>query len=156
MRIANNHDLDFLAQCFIYFSGHLKSGETDPYVEGSPSVVDDASRAAAAHFVDNENAVALIYEIMGQPVACVLGEITRSSFPPAGLGKVGHIEVCWVAPEYRKTAIATKLVSHAEGWFRERGIDLVEVSYLARNQVAAKAWKEQGYEPFRIFSYKKL
>jgi GNAT superfamily N-acetyltransferase len=156
MRIATKNDLNFLAECFIGFPGHLKAGESDPYIQRLPSVVDESIRAAAAHFVDNENAVALIYEIDEQPIACVLGEITCSAFPAAKFGRVGHLAVCWVAPEYRKTAVTTKLVNYAEYWFREREIDLVEVSYMAKNHLAARAWKRLGYEPFRVFSYKQL
>jgi GNAT superfamily N-acetyltransferase len=156
MRIANKNDLNFLAECFIDISGHLKTGEADPYIQRLPSVVDESTRALAAHFIDNENAVTLIYEVDEQPVACVLGEITCSSFPPARIGKVGHIAVCWVAPEYRKTAVITKLVAYAENWFRERKVDLIELSYMAKNQMAARGWKKLGYEPFRVFSFKQL
>jgi GNAT superfamily N-acetyltransferase len=123
-----------------------------------PSVVDDAT-SQLARYLNNENAIAFVAETDSKSIACLLGEVASSSFPPVNLGKVGHLAVCWVEPKHinlgkvghlavcwvepkhRKSGIATELVNTAENWFREKGVGLVEVSYMAKNQLAELTWE---------------
>jgi GNAT superfamily N-acetyltransferase len=134
----------------------MKAEETDAYISGLPSVVDESTRELAARYINNSDAIALVAEAGNEPIACILGEIASSSFPPANVGRVGHIAVCWVEPEHRNSGIAARLVNHAENWFREREVSLVELSYMAKNRLAAVAWQRLGYEPFRVFAHKQL
>jgi hypothetical protein len=53
-------------------------------------------------------------------------------------------------------AVATRLVNAAEDWFRKKNIQVVELSYMTKNKLAAMAWRRLGYEPFRVFAYKEL
>jgi GNAT superfamily N-acetyltransferase len=156
MRRANHNDLNFIADCFIKISLSMKSGNSDIYTSNLPSKIDNSVIKMASDYLDNDYCIALIHENNEKPVACLLGMISPSSFPPANLGKVGHISLCWVEPEFRMSGIASQLVNYAETWFRENSIDVVELSYLAKNHFAEISWEKLGYEPFRIFSYKQL
>jgi ribosomal protein S18 acetylase RimI-like enzyme len=157
MRTANQNDLNFLAECFIKISIFMKSDNNDIYISSLPSEVDNSILNLVSDYLENDNALALIHENNEKPVACLLGIISSSSsFPPANIGKVGNISLCWVEPEFRNSGIASQLVRHAETWFREKGLSMVELSYMAKNHLAEISWANLGYEPFRIFAYKQL
>jgi GNAT superfamily N-acetyltransferase len=156
MRIADQNDLNFLAECFIKISIFMKSDINDIFLSSLPSEIDNSVLKLASDYLDNDNALALIYENNEKPVACLLGMISLSSFPAANIGKVGNISLCWVEPEFRNSGIASQLVRYAETWFQEKGISIVELSYMAKNHLAETSWARLGYEPFRVFAYKQL
>jgi hypothetical protein len=62
---------------------------------------------------------------------------------------VGYIELCWVAPEFRRGGLGRQLVRAAETWFAARGLDYVELHYLSANAAAAAFWQSCGYQTFR-------
>ncbi|MGH7826154.1 MAG: GNAT family N-acetyltransferase [Candidatus Binatia bacterium] len=156
MRQATEQDLDFLAQCYVNIALHMKAGSQDLYISRLPSSPDDATLAQVARYVGRDGAIALIEELNGRAVGCLLGTIAHSSFSAARLDNVGHISACWVEPEFRQSGIATRLVRAAEDWFQEKRVLLVELSYMATNELAAVSWQRLGYQPFRIFAYKQL
>jgi len=156
MREAKEQDLDFLAECYVKIGSHMKSGCQDFYIARLPETPDETIRNQMARYVGKEDAVALIEEIDDRLVACLLGTISGSSLSPARLDKVGHIAICWVEPEHRQTGMAHSLVTAAEDWFRKREVTVIELSYMAKNELAAIVWRHLGYEPFRVFAYKQL
>ena len=155
-REATDQDLDFLAYCHVRIAIHMQSGAQDFHIGRLPSTADDATRAQMTRYVGREGALALIEEFDGKSVGCLLGTIAGSSFSAARLDKVGHVSVCWVEPEFRLLGVATRLVTAAEDWFRKRDVQVVELSYMIKNELAATAWQHLGYEPFRVFAYKQL
>ncbi|MGR9099985.1 MAG: GNAT family N-acetyltransferase [Gammaproteobacteria bacterium] len=156
IRKASRDDLAFVCCCIIDISRHLKAGENDLYIAALPDEVDESLRNWAEQYLADDGDLGLIAESDGMPVACLLAEITGSAFPLAGLGKVGHIGVCWVNEDFRKSGIAARLAAFAEQWFRGKGVAVVEVAYLAKNELAEAAWGSLGYRPFRVFAYKPL
>jgi GNAT superfamily N-acetyltransferase len=156
MREANEQDLDFLADCYVKIACHMKAGEQDLYIARLPETPDETIRSHVARYVGREDALTLIEEFDGKPVACLLASIGSSSFSAARLGKSGHIAVCWVEPEKRRSGVAARLVSAAEDWFRQKEVGVVELSYLVKNELAAVSWQRLGYQPFRVFAYKEL
>jgi GNAT superfamily N-acetyltransferase len=153
---ATEKDLDFLADCYVKIACHMKAGEQDLYIARLPDTPDETIRNHVRRYVGREDALTLLEEVEGLPVACLLASIGSSSFSAARLGKSGHIAVCWVEPANRQSGIAAKLVSAAEDWFRQKEVGVVELSYLVRNELAAISWQRLGYQPFRVFSYKEL
>ena len=156
MREATESDLDFLAGCYVKIACHMKAGEQDLYIARLPETPDDTIRNHVARYVGREDALTLLEEIEGSPVACLLASIGSSSFSASRLGKSGHIAVCWVEPANRCSGIAAKLVSATEDWFRHKEVGVVELSYMVKNELAAISWQRLGYQPFRVFSYKEL
>jgi ribosomal protein S18 acetylase RimI-like enzyme len=154
MRTATIEDLEFIAQCFIDISRFLKSTASDIYIDGLPNSINDSTMNIASDYIQKDDAIALISEIEEKPIACLLGKVKSTSFPPSGVGKVGNIAVCWVSQEFRNQNIGSQLVQEAEKWFVTQGVDTIELSYLAENVFAEKVWKKLGYKPFRIFAYK--
>ena len=47
VRAATHNDLDFLADCFVKISRHMKAGEADTFISRLPSVVDNATQKFA-------------------------------------------------------------------------------------------------------------
>ena len=156
MREAVENDLDFLAECYVKIACHMKAGEQDLYITRLPETPDETIRNHVGRYVGREDALTLLEEFDGKPIACLLASIGSSSFSAARLGQSGHVAVCWVEPEYRRSGVAAKLVSAAEDWFRQKGVGVVELSYLVKNEVAAISWQRLGYQPFRVFAYKEL
>ena len=101
MREATESDLDFLAGCYVKIACHMKAGEQDLYIARLPETPDDTIRNHVARYVGREDALTLLEEIEGSPVACLLASIGSSSFSASRLGKSGHIAVCWVEPANR-------------------------------------------------------
>ncbi|MGR9087945.1 MAG: GNAT family N-acetyltransferase [Gammaproteobacteria bacterium] len=132
---------------------YLNTVGNDPYIAGLPIA---PNAALAGRYVGGSDSAAFVARDHDNPVGCIMGRLAESSFPPAGLTLVGCIDVCYVESEYRKSGVAAGLTEAIETWFREKGIGIVELSYLAKNRLAATAWKHLGYEPFRVFAYKQL
>ena len=156
MRTATREDLDFISQCIIDISLFLKSKASDIYIDGLPTSIDDNTMSFTSEYIQKDDAIALISETEGKPVGCLLGRIETTSFPASGLGKVGHISICWVSQKFRNQNIGSQLVREAEDWFEAKGVNAVELSYMAKNALAGKIWGRLGYEPFRIFAHKIL
>ena len=137
MRQATESDLDFLADCYVKIARHMKAGEQDFYIARLPETADETIRNHVRRYVGREDALTLLEEVEGSPVACLLASIGSSSFSASRLGKSGHIAVCWVEPANRRSGIAAKLVSAAEDWFRQKEVGVVELSYMVKNELAA-------------------
>ena len=69
---------------------------------------------------------------------------------------VGYVELCWVAPEFRRVGLGRQLVCAAEAWFGRQGLDFVELHYLSASPAAAAFWQSCGYAPFRQACRKQL
>ncbi len=158
MRKATLEDKEYVADCFIKITLFIKSRaqSSDIYARGLPDVVDENLLKLAASYITDEEAITLIEERDNQRVACIAGRVEDTSFPASRIGRVGNIAICWVSSAYRGQNIATELVTEVECWFKNQGITVVELSYLAENTLAEKAWRNIGYTPFRVFSYKNL
>lgn len=151
--IARESDLDYLAESFAAIVRSFKSLEIDPYIAGLPTA---PNYPLARSHIDNPDSIAFVATEGKNYLGCILGSILESSFPAAGLGRVGCIELCWVEAGYRRRGLAARLTNTLENWFREQKIGIVELSYLAQNNDSATAWTQLGYEAFRVYAYKSL
>lgn len=156
MRVASASDLDAVVDCIVSLTNFVKSAGSDPYIDGLPDAATDQTREYAARFLQSPNAFALLEERDGDVIGCLAGCIEPTSFPPGGVGTVGRIDVCWVHEDQRGAGVASSLVAAAEQRFRDAGVSIVELSYLAGNSIAASAWPRLGFRPFRVYSYKRI
>ncbi len=156
MRHANQSDQTYIAQSFVNIARFVKSQASDIYIDGLPDAIDEPTLALASSYINHEDAITLIVEHDNHPTACIAAKIECSSFKPSGIGKVGNIAICWVEPTYRNQHIGKALVDNVEIWLLNRGVNVVELSYLAQNSLAEMAWGNMGYKPFRVFSHKVL
>ena len=156
LREATIEDSEYIAQNIVDMSLHIKSTASDIYIDGLPGSVDDRVKDFASLYIGCHDSITYIYEVSGVRVGCIAAKIEDSAFSACGIGTVGNIAICWVAPEHRKNGIASSLVSEVENWFSSKGVMVVELSYLAQNSLASEAWSHLGYSPFRVFSHKVL
>ncbi|MES9906727.1 MAG: hypothetical protein ABW168_29120 [Sedimenticola sp.] len=87
MRLATKKDHQFIAQCFIETSKVIKSIASDIYIDGMPDTIDAPTYNIASDFIEKDNAISLITERNNKPIACLLGKIGKTSFPPSGLNE---------------------------------------------------------------------
>ncbi|MEM6987398.1 MAG: GNAT family N-acetyltransferase [Pseudomonadota bacterium] len=156
IRDASPDDIDYIASCYGKLSQHIKSESAGEYIDGLPEQVDDETLALAESYLDERQARALIAEAGGAPIACIATRIQPSSFPPSGVGDVGHIGLAWVEPDWRAQGVAAALLAEVEIWLEARKVDLMELSYLSANTGAETAWRALGFEAFRVHAYKRI
>ena len=57
----------------------------------------------------------------------------------------GYVQDFVVSANYRRQGIGQKLYDRIEAWFREQGIDRVEVTAAVTNEVSRSFWRKMGY-----------
>jgi ribosomal protein S18 acetylase RimI-like enzyme len=156
IRPAVQNDVAFLAESLIAIARSVRDRPGSPYNLRLPDQVAPREFEYALGFLQDPDKFALVAEVEGRLVACLLAETAPSSVPTLGAGRVGSIAACWVHPAHRRRGIATALVGRAESHWRERGLRFAELSYGADSETAGPAWSRQGYAPFRVFAAKDL
>lgn len=156
MRTATTtSDADQIANCIanlVRFVQQQDAGCIDPYAMG----LSTEAHEYAAKYINSDDAFALVEERDERVVACLAARITETSFPPSSIGLVGMIDVCWVDQDHRQKGIGKRMLREAENRFRVSGVKHIELSYLASNGIAEKAWHGLGFKPFRIFAFKEI
>lgn len=107
-------------------------------------------------FMQDGSSLCLIAEVDSSPVGSLIAKETVPFLPFSQIKRAGEIVMCWVEPGVRNRGVATSLISESESWFRERGINHVELSFIVGNTEAEAVWERLGYKPFRINSRKIL
>jgi hypothetical protein len=143
MRQATESDLDFLADCYVNIACHMQAGELDLYIARLPEAPDEIIGNHVRRYVGREDALTLLEEVGGSPIACLLASIGSSSFSASRLGKLGHMpSVGWS----RQTAAAASPPS----WSVPRKIGFVKRKSVSssfrmvKNQLAAISWQQLG------------
>jgi GNAT superfamily N-acetyltransferase len=154
VRAAIPKDAAYIAAAMVKIPAHIS--RLDPYVAGLPKKVNQVEMEYAQFCIEAPNSIVLVAQDDEKTLGCLVGELRETSMPPSGLGEVGYIDVIWVEPDSRGSGVATALVAHAERWFDSKGVDTIELAYLAANELAATAWSKLGYKPFRVFAFKSI
>ncbi|MDH5791019.1 MAG: GNAT family N-acetyltransferase [Candidatus Bathyarchaeota archaeon] len=93
---------------------------------------------------DEEDRVLVIEEegiIMGFAHGRV---VSRETYTPR---TVGHIDTIYVEPAQRRQGIGNGLVRELCEYFRERGVDEVNLRYVLGNEEAEEFWRTLGLTP---------
>ena len=69
---------------------------------------------------------------------------------------MGVIMDVYVKRERRGEGIGTKLVSGAERWIKNKGIDLTTVTVAPENEEGVKFWSKMGYKTYLLKQRKEL
>jgi ribosomal protein S18 acetylase RimI-like enzyme len=70
--------------------------------------------------------------------------VSRETYTPR---TVGHIDTIYVEPAQRRRGIGSGLVRELCGYFRERGVDEVNLRYVLGNEEAEEFWRTLGLTP---------
>jgi GNAT superfamily N-acetyltransferase len=154
VRPAETADLPLLTGLSLQFFDYLKATVADAFWEGAERAPDIA-RADFEKAFANEDLV-LIACIAGTSVGYLLGRIEPAYVRESRIKAMGYISQCYVREEARGQGAAAALAQAAEAWFRERGIEFIELRYSLANKAAAAVWSKLGYAPQRLTCRKSL
>src|SRR5687767_1931854 len=93
-----------------------------------------------------------------QTVVGFVGVIARvaPSDPDEEATPYTYISDLVVLPAYRRRGVGSALLRHAEAYARERGMTVLRINVLAKNQVAAQLYRTFGFSDYRIELVKRL
>lgn len=89
-------------------------------------------------------------------VGFIAGEIISCHLPISSINKVGYITGAFVLTEYRGEGIMKKLEMQIMEFFKNHGINYVEVNFISNNLPAKRCWNGLGYKTFREQARKKI
>jgi ribosomal protein S18 acetylase RimI-like enzyme len=106
---------------------------------------DAMGESMARHTVDDR---LLVARDGGAPVGFVRFDVERG--PLAQDRSRGVVRDLYVVPDRRDEGVGTRLLDAAEEALRDRGVSVVAVEALARNDAAIRFYEARGYRPHRI------
>ena len=97
--------------------------------------------------MEKETSHVLVAEIAGKIVGYCQNMIVE--FPPVLVTeKYGNVMDMAVTEKYRSQGIGEKFFNEAKKWFREKGLERLEVRVLAANEIATNFWRKMGFKPY--------
>ncbi|MCJ7576823.1 MAG: GNAT family N-acetyltransferase [candidate division Zixibacteria bacterium] len=97
--------------------------------------------------IKSDDAQVLVVLDEGQIVAYSIAQILKRP-PIAKHPEYGFISHLCVKSEYRRKGLGKQILDKILEWFKSRQIDRIELSVVAKNQIAYSFWKKQGFEIF--------
>jgi GNAT superfamily N-acetyltransferase len=71
-------------------------------------------------------------------------------------GRYGNIHDLFVTKDWRRKGLGEKLYHEMLGWFRERGVERVELHIISMNKLASSFWRKQGFTDFEQKMYRQI
>ena len=70
--------------------------------------------------------------------------------------RFGYIADLWSEEAYRTAGVGNQLLAKAYEWFKEQGVNRVQIEVDVKNPGGQKFWEKAGFEPFEIVMRKSL
>lgn len=156
IRQAVEDDIPHLVEWMKKLVLHAQETSHDPYIVNIAEGYEAEFAPLFLNVINSDSGVIYIAEEQDIPVGFILGNITTPFLKASAIKSIGQIELCWVEKNTRKKGVARKLCSRIELWFKEAGIQYIDLHYLAGNDEAEMSWKKLGYQPYRITSRKEI
>ena len=103
--------------------------------------------------MESDNSELFIAESEGKLLGFI--KIQISDYPPVfEMKKYGMISDAIVNEKYRRKGVGEALFHRAMGWFKEKGIERVELRVANVNPVAQGFWKKMGFRPYMTTMFK--
>ncbi len=94
--------------------------------------------------IESPEALLLIAEDGGKPVACGYGKIMENN--RWSVHKLyGYVGFMYVSENYRGQGISDRIIAGLCDWFREKGLQEVRLKVYEDNPSAIKAYKKSGF-----------
>jgi GNAT superfamily N-acetyltransferase len=154
VRPATPADLELLTELSLRFFDYLKATVADAFWEGAEPAPDLVRGDFETAFAKGD--LVLIASISGTPVGYLGGRIEPAYVRESPIKAMGYISHCFVRDEARGQGVASALARAAETWFREHGINFIELRYSLANKAAAAVWEKLGYAPQRLICRKSI
>lgn len=107
-------------------------------------------------FVNNQERKIFIAKENERIVGFIAGEIIGCHLPVSSIKKVGYISGAYVLEEYRGIGVMKRLEILIREFFKNWGLDYIELNFISKNLTARKCWGSLGYEVFREQARKKI
>ena len=115
----------------------------------------DKYRGYLERVLGDRNYAVFVAEIDDRVVGFAMGRINRA--PSVVLpNTVGYIENIFIAEGQRGDGCGTALCERLFVWFRERGIDHVELFYQMANKGAEAFWRKMGFTTWLAKAYRAI
>lgn len=104
------------------------------------------------HIIDSirdPQKLVLVSEDAEKIIGYLIAEIEKSPFYSTE-DKIGVIVDTVVTKKYRQRGMLKKFFEEALKWFKKNGINVIELSVDIRNKNALAAWKQLGFEEYKL------
>lgn len=148
LRVAQEADASALSALrAAFWSDQIAKGSLD-----NPDTDSAKLLADTANFIKRARTVILVAADREKPVGYLLGQI--KIVPGATGSAVSSIEEIFVLPQYRRSAVARRLVEGALDSFRASGCQRFQLRVLERNDAGRAFWLGIGFSPaVTIYEY---
>ena len=117
---------------------------------------EDIVRESLSTFIGNPEHKIFIARDEKKIVGFVAGEIISCHLPISSIKKVGYITGAFVLPEHRGKGVVKSLEILIIDFFKQCGLQYVELSFISKNTIAKKSWESMGYQTFREQARKEI
>jgi len=126
----------------------------DPRFQPAPRAERLWTEALSRWLKDDDYRI-LVAEAKGRLVGYIIGTIKSS--PPVLLPpRFGFITDICVTPEWRRTGVGRRLYETLQEWFKERGLNIVQLNVAQRNRVSQAFWEEIGFQGYMEYMWKEI
>jgi ribosomal protein S18 acetylase RimI-like enzyme len=91
-----------------------------------------------------------------QVAGLIVFEPGKAEYLDSHFSEYGEIEELFVDREFRGQGIAQSLISYAESYFKNMGINSMKIQVSALNSAAIKLYQKVGYADRQHLMYKKI
>ena len=156
IRVANRKDVKHIVSLNRKLNEY-KEILNDYYLPkpNSEKTVSNYLAVALNYVVTSENEVLFVAEENGRIVGYIAGSIEDRA-PVYRVERRGDILMAFVLDEYRGHGIGRELTERIIQWFKEKGIEYVELSVDSRNDLGYNVWNSLGFENFRFRMIKRI
>lgn len=96
----------------------------------------------------------LVAEKNGKLIGFITGKIGQ--FHQYKLSRHGEVINFYIQKEYRNQGVGKQLLAALEGWFREKGCQVVRIETWVFNQETIKIYKKLGFKEISLLFIKEL
>ena len=143
IRKARPTDREALAEMRLLMQHHMEASNPNIWrmtEEGRRSITKDIEQ-----MLSDEEGRVLVAEEDETVVGFTYGRVViRETYTPK---TVGHIDTIYVEPAQRRQGIGSGLVRELCRYFREQGVDEVNLRYVLGNEEADEFWRTLGLTP---------
>ncbi len=94
-------------------------------------------------------------ELLDHPAGYIIGSFHYEA-PLFVQHRFGYIADLWSEEAYRTAGVGNQLLAKAYEWFKEQGVNRVQIEVDVKNPGGQKFWEKAGFEPFEIVMRKSL
>ena len=156
IREVKAQDVPILLKWLELLICHTQRSTDDPYIINLKPGYEEAHRPFILDAIKSDKGKVFLFEDEGVKKGFIYGAVTTPFLAASSIEKIGQINFCWVDEAYRNQGVASALVRKIEAYFKEQGIEYVDLHYMLGNIEAEVSWQKMGYSPYRVASRKRL